>query len=204
MPHKVWAVGEEVLAADFNTFVQEQVTPTFSSFAQLQSDWPNAPLGASAITTDNMTRYTHRVAGAAGWKESFPRYATVAELKADTTSWIAMVAISGVGYVVATRKTSTPGSAWTATYTVEKPSKTCDANGAIYFAASEFGFTTIDYAIATCVWSTTVPSNQWCGTRIVTNQVQVRIFAMNTTTGNVALAVNGTVAQATLTVCGQF
>lgn len=68
MPHKVWAVGEEVLAADFNTYIQEQVTPTFPTLSQLQTDWPAAPLGARAITTDSMRVYTHRAAGAAGWQ----------------------------------------------------------------------------------------------------------------------------------------
>jgi len=33
MPFKVWAVGEEVLAADFNDYLQEQVVATFPSAA---------------------------------------------------------------------------------------------------------------------------------------------------------------------------
>jgi streptogramin lyase len=33
MPTKTWVVGEEVLAADFNTYVQEQVVATFSTTA---------------------------------------------------------------------------------------------------------------------------------------------------------------------------
>lgn len=33
MPSKVWAIGEEVLAADFNPYVQEQVLATFPSYA---------------------------------------------------------------------------------------------------------------------------------------------------------------------------
>jgi hypothetical protein len=33
MPYKVWAVGEEVLAADFNDYLQEQVVPIFASTA---------------------------------------------------------------------------------------------------------------------------------------------------------------------------
>jgi hypothetical protein len=33
MPHKVWAVGEEVLAAGFNQYVQEQVIATFANAA---------------------------------------------------------------------------------------------------------------------------------------------------------------------------
>jgi len=40
MPTKIWAVGEEVLAADFNDYVQEQVVATF----------PNAAARAAAIT----------------------------------------------------------------------------------------------------------------------------------------------------------
>jgi len=33
MPFKVWAVGEEVLAADFNDYIQEQVVATFPNAA---------------------------------------------------------------------------------------------------------------------------------------------------------------------------
>jgi len=33
MPYKIWVVGEEVLAADFNNYVQEQVVATFTNAA---------------------------------------------------------------------------------------------------------------------------------------------------------------------------
>lgn len=33
MPHKVWVIGEETLAADFNTFVQQQVIAGFPTVA---------------------------------------------------------------------------------------------------------------------------------------------------------------------------
>lgn len=40
MPYKVWTIGEEVLAADFNPYLQEQVTATF----------PNAAARDAALT----------------------------------------------------------------------------------------------------------------------------------------------------------
>jgi len=78
MPTKVWAVGEEVLAADFNTFVQQQVVSTFASLGALQTAWPDAPIGAMAITTDTMTRYVHVATGSAGWVGLGPNWISAA------------------------------------------------------------------------------------------------------------------------------
>jgi hypothetical protein len=52
MPQKVWAVGEEVLAADFNTYAQNQVVPQFTNTAQRDAQWVSPPNGALCVTVD--------------------------------------------------------------------------------------------------------------------------------------------------------
>ena len=52
MPQKTWAVGEEVLAADFNTYVQNQVVPQFPTTAARDAAWVAPPDGAVCVTTD--------------------------------------------------------------------------------------------------------------------------------------------------------
>lgn len=73
MPHKVWAVGEEVLAADFNIYVQDQTVQVFASLTQLQTDWPGAPVGAFAFTADTCSRYMKVASGASGWVPQGPQ-----------------------------------------------------------------------------------------------------------------------------------
>ena len=62
MAQKTWAVGEEVLAADMNTYLQNQVVPQFTNTAQRDSQWPSPPNGAECVTTDTNTRW-QRIAG---------------------------------------------------------------------------------------------------------------------------------------------
>jgi uroporphyrinogen-III decarboxylase len=50
MPTKVWAVGEELLAADMNTFVQQQVVSTFPNAAA--RDASSLPEGSLCVTLD--------------------------------------------------------------------------------------------------------------------------------------------------------
>lgn len=57
MPQKVWAVGEEALAADWNTYLQQQVVPTFTSTAQRDTQWVAPPRGALCVTTDTLTTW---------------------------------------------------------------------------------------------------------------------------------------------------
>jgi hypothetical protein len=64
MPQKSWAVGEEVLATDFNTYMQNQVIPQFTGTAQRDSQWASPPTGALCVTTDTNTVW-QRAAG--GW-----------------------------------------------------------------------------------------------------------------------------------------
>ena len=51
MPHKIWAVGEEVLAADFQTYLQNQTVPQFPNVAA-RNTWVAPPKGALCVTTD--------------------------------------------------------------------------------------------------------------------------------------------------------
>lgn len=62
MPQKSWAVGEEVLAADFNTYLQNQTVPTFTSTAERDSQWPSPPWGSMCVTTDT-GRIWQRIGG---------------------------------------------------------------------------------------------------------------------------------------------
>ena len=57
MPQKTWVVGEEVLAADFNTYVQNQVVAKFATVAARDAAWPAATAGpgAMSVTTDTNT-----------------------------------------------------------------------------------------------------------------------------------------------------
>jgi len=66
MPQKTWVIGEEVLATDFNTYVQNQVVPRFATVAARDAAWPAATAGAGAVctTTDTGTLW---VVVAAAW-----------------------------------------------------------------------------------------------------------------------------------------
>lgn len=52
MPTKTWVVGEEVLAADFNTYVQRQVVPTFANTAARNTALPSPTPGMLCYVTD--------------------------------------------------------------------------------------------------------------------------------------------------------
>jgi len=52
MPRKTWAIGEEVLASDFNPIVADQVVAVFPSAAARATGWPAPPTGATTFLTD--------------------------------------------------------------------------------------------------------------------------------------------------------
>lgn len=52
MPYKTWVVGEEVLAADFNAFVQKQVVATFPNAAARDAAIPAPNPGMKAWLDD--------------------------------------------------------------------------------------------------------------------------------------------------------
>jgi hypothetical protein len=72
MPQKSWAVGEEVLAADFNAYLQNQVVAVFTTTSQRDTDWASPPNGAKCIVTATNTEY-QRIAGA--WYTPYQRLA---------------------------------------------------------------------------------------------------------------------------------
>lgn len=51
MPQKTWVIGEEVLATDFNTYVQQQVVARFATIAARDAGWPAATAGDGALST---------------------------------------------------------------------------------------------------------------------------------------------------------
>lgn len=60
MPTKVWAEGEEVLAADFNPMVQEQVIPTFANASARDAAMPTPHIGQHCYLNDQrvLLQYT--------------------------------------------------------------------------------------------------------------------------------------------------
>jgi hypothetical protein len=70
MPFKVWGVGEEVLAADFQTFLQGQTVPQFPNPATRDSQWPSPPTGAVCVTTEFAAagQILHWVRHPTGWR----------------------------------------------------------------------------------------------------------------------------------------
>lgn len=71
MPHKSWAIGEEVLAADFNPNVADQVVATFASAAARAAAWPAPPIGAVSHLT-SLPGVLWVFAGSA-WRLAAPR-----------------------------------------------------------------------------------------------------------------------------------
>ena len=91
MTQKSWAVGEEVLAADFNTYVQTQVVPQFTGTTQRDAQWAAPPNGALCVTTDTNTLW-QRIAGvwvgsktAGGVLGNIERTTATAAITAETT-----------------------------------------------------------------------------------------------------------------------
>lgn len=69
MPQKTWVIGEEVLAADFNAFLQQQVVPQFATPAERDSQWTAPPNGAMAVTVDTYSVWQRR---AGAWVPYLP------------------------------------------------------------------------------------------------------------------------------------
>lgn len=72
MPTKTWVVGEEVLAADFNTYVQTQVVARFATVAARDAAWPAATAGPGAVSVTTDTGTIWQVVGSA-WVSIGPR-----------------------------------------------------------------------------------------------------------------------------------
>jgi hypothetical protein len=52
MPQKLWVIGEEVLADDFNDYVQNQIVAAFPNAAARTTQWPAPPEGAVSYLAD--------------------------------------------------------------------------------------------------------------------------------------------------------
>jgi hypothetical protein len=63
MPFKTWSIGEEVLASEFNPYIQGQTVPQFTTNTQRDALWTSPPNGAMCVTTDTYVVWL-RVAGA--------------------------------------------------------------------------------------------------------------------------------------------
>lgn len=69
MPTKTWVQGEDVLAADFNTYVQKQVIPTFASAAARDTAIPTPTAGQIIYNSDDGGGYQTYLTGAStGWR----------------------------------------------------------------------------------------------------------------------------------------
>jgi hypothetical protein len=93
MPYKVWGVGEEVLAADFQTYVQAQTVPQFPNPATRDSQWGNAPVGAVCVTTEyaavgQILHWVKFTAAASGWRLA-PGQTLAARVVSSATNGIA-------------------------------------------------------------------------------------------------------------------
>jgi hypothetical protein len=86
MPFTVWATGTTVTAADFNTFLQQQVLTTWADLSALNAGIASPVEGMFAFTRDNDTLY---------YRSSSAWVAT--SLTADITSVVAGTALSGGG-----------------------------------------------------------------------------------------------------------
>lgn len=60
MPTKTWVVGEEVLAADLNSYIQKQVVPTFATVAARDAAMPAPTAGALAYTSTERVLWCYR------------------------------------------------------------------------------------------------------------------------------------------------
>lgn len=178
MPTKIWAVGEELLAADMNTMVQQQVVSTFPTVAA--RDAASLPDGALCVTLDTGTLWRRAVTV---WvPQAPPSYANPTAMKADTFSLLCAVNIGTNYRAVCSRATVT--DPWVGSYDASVTRST-DGFGAINLTAADVQMTTILSGVANVAWAatpiTTVP--QLASARVSSNQLQIRVFAMSAASG---------------------
>lgn len=101
MPHKVWAVGEEALAADMNSLLQQQVVAQFANAAQRDSQYVAPPIGALCTLTDTLTQW---IWTGSAWQQCTPTR-TVAVLLASANG----SATSAITVIPGTTQTLTIG-----------------------------------------------------------------------------------------------
>lgn len=59
MPYKTWAVGEELLAADMNAYIQQQVVATFATAAARDAAIPTPVTGQTCYLADALGHFVY-------------------------------------------------------------------------------------------------------------------------------------------------
>jgi hypothetical protein len=89
MPTKVWVVGEEVLAADMNAYLQEQIVATFANAAARDAAIPTPKVGMLVWQSDSAAYWYWN--GSAWLTIGKGRIASGATTGADRTQGLAVV-----------------------------------------------------------------------------------------------------------------
>jgi hypothetical protein len=99
MPQKSWVVGEQVLAADFNTYVQTQVVAQFATVAARDA-WSSPPNGSMCVTLDTGSVW-QRIAGAwyPGPGGEFGYAEITADISVSTTSAAGGIQVANPGNI---------------------------------------------------------------------------------------------------------
>jgi hypothetical protein len=110
--HKTWAIGEEVISADFNPIIADQVACVFASAAARTAAWPTPPTGALSIRLDSLPNV--EMFNGTAWVAITPTtWVTVAQITLAADGPISFPAIPG-GYrdlqINATLKAATAGA----------------------------------------------------------------------------------------------
>lgn len=57
--HKTWALGEEVIQADFQPIIADQIVGQFATAATRSAGWPSPPVGAMSFLADTRTLHVY-------------------------------------------------------------------------------------------------------------------------------------------------
>jgi hypothetical protein len=90
MPHKDYAPGNDVLAADFNQFIADQIVAQYASAAARASDWTSPPAGAVSWLNDMQRLEVFRGGAWAGIAPAQRRRVVISTgdiALANTTNW---------------------------------------------------------------------------------------------------------------------
>lgn len=133
-----------------------------------------------------------------------PRYTSISALKADTTSWVALLTLAPDNHtVLCTRRGTTLASPWMATFNTYVTRTTTSDYGYANVTAAELGFTTVIHAVANVSWSVSSNTQQLCSARLSGNTVQVRVWEWINTTALLTPCLSTSVVLA-LVVTGEF
>lgn len=102
MPHKVWAIGEEVLAADMNAYVQEQVVGTFANAAARDAAITAPKAGMVSYLADTRRYSAHDGIAWAGLPGS--RIASAAVAAADVANGAVNTQLASASFTLASQR----------------------------------------------------------------------------------------------------